>query len=237
MRTFYLYEPSLKVNSVQELEEGLNNLNLLITNRDEKNDNFICSPTIWTCDTTQGHIYDLYSSIVSPELQRVIPYLFRSFSEQEPVYNSISDLDVDYPNDCTAFTGINFNDTTVPPLKQVTNLISYRIFVNHCLKNGAINSISEMEENLRTLYPNFDFTSRAIEECIKWKNQQEGLYDKLFELFDDIIKNPFTGGIGETEVLKYMNGVASKRINLAHRVTYRLENKRFTILACSGHYD
>lgn len=237
MRNFYLFETALQVGSIDELEEGLNNLNSLITNRNAEEDNFICNPTIWECNTTQGMIYELFGGIVSPELQRVIPYIFSSFTEQETVYSSPATIDADYPNDCNAFTGINFTHTSIPILRQIINHFSYSNFIKHCLKNGVIQHSAKMGENLIELFPSFDFTGRAIEECLNWKNKNQGLYDRLFELFGDIINNPFMGGIGETEVLKHMNGVASKRINQTHRVTYRLENNRVVILACSGHYD
>lgn len=237
MRNYYLFETTLRVNSVEELEEGLNNLNELIANRNPDKDNFMCNPSVWEYDTTQGFIYELFGGIVSQELQRVIPYIFSSFSAQEVVYNTIAEIDLDYPFDCNAFTGFKFNHTTVPVLKRVFDLITYHNFVKDCLKNGIIQTNLEMRENLADLFPTFDFTARAVVECLNWKHQNQGLYDRLFDLLYDIPLHPFIGGIGETEVLRHLNGVASKRINQAHRVTYRLENYRVTILACSGHYD
>jgi toxin YoeB len=74
-------------------------------------------------------------------------------------------------------------------------------------------------------------------EILNWKNSNSDLYNRLFDLFEDIPLNPFKGGIGETEVLKYVNGIASKRINQAHRVTYKLKGNITTVLACSGHYN
>lgn len=237
MRNFYLYETALIVDSVEELEEGLNNLNQIILNRNNDRDCFLCNPTIWECDTTQGLIYELFGGIVNQELQRVIPSIFSSFIEQEVVYNTTTALDNDFPNDCNAFTGINFINNGIPVSRRVFNSLSYESFVKNCLKNGVIQTNAEMSENLAELFPTFDFTARAIEECLNWKQQNQGLYNRLFDLFYDILLNPFMNGIGETEVLRHMNGVASKRINQAHRVTYRLENNRVTILACSGHYD
>jgi toxin YoeB len=237
MRNFYLYETALIVDSVEELEEGLNNLNQIILNRNNDRDCFLCNPTIWECDTTQGLIYELFGDIVNQELQRVIPSIFSSFIEHEVVYNSPNDMDGDFLNDCNAFTGIKFIHGTIPVSRRVFNSLSYDSFVKNCLRNGVIQTNSEMSENLLELFPKFDFSPRAIEECLNWKQQNQGLYNRLFDLFYDIPLNPFMNGIGETEVLRHMKGVASKRINQAHRVTYKLENNRVTILACSGHYD
>ena len=237
MRTFYLLELALEVNSVAELENGLNNLNSLVVDRDEEKDNLICSHLIWECNTTQGFIYELCYSIVSQELQRIVPYIFQSFTEQQTVYDTTAAIDAAYPNDYNAFMGINFTRAAIPTLRQILDPASYGVFVKHCLKDGVIQNDTEMKENLSAMFPTFDFTPRAIRECLHWKNQSQGLYDKLFELFVDIPINPFTGGIGETEVLKHdKRGIASKRINQAHRVTYKLENNRVKILACSGHY-
>lgn len=237
MRNYYLYETALQVDSVAELEEGLNNLNEVITNRDTERDNFICNDTIWEYNTTQGRIYELFGGIINSELQRVVPSIFRSFTEKDNVYSTPAEIDCDYPNDCNSFAGIRFNHTAIPIERQVFHGPSYKAFVKRCLKYGTIQTAAEMGENLALIYPSFDFTERAKEECLNWKNQNPGLYDRLFDLFDDIPNNPFTGGIGETEVLRHMKGVASKRINQAHRITYRLEKNRVSILACSGHYD
>lgn len=237
MRNFYLFEQALQVGSVNALEQGLNNLNDILVNRNQERDYFLCNPTIWQCDTTQGFIYDLFGGIVSEELQRVIPFIFSSFTEQAVVYTSHTQLDANYPNDCNAFTGFEFNHTTIQADRRVYNTITYNTFVTACLKYGVINTTAEMLENLGILYPNLIFSARAVEESLDWKNSNRGLYDRLYDLLDDIPLNPFTGGIGETEVLRHMNGVASKRINQAHRVTYRLEGNTTTILACSGHYD
>ena len=102
---------------------------------------------------------------------------------------------------------------------------------------GTIANTDEMRDNLFELFPNFVFEDRAITETLDWKNTNITLYNRLLLLFNDIPNNPFMGGLGETEVLINMNGVASKRINRAHRVTYKLTGNKIRILACSGHYD
>jgi|ERR1017187_16448 Txe/YoeB family toxin of toxin-antitoxin system len=237
MRNFYLYELALRVNSINDLEDGLQSLNQIIVNRDAQRDRLLCNDTIWECDTTQCRIYDLFGGIVNAELQRIVPFIFRSFTSQANIYNNSQEFDNDFPNDCNGFTGFNFSNTAVERERQIINLTSYHSFVNECRRFGHIADVDEMQENLMALFPNFKFEQRAIEDTLKWKNGNVGLYKRLLALFDDIPVNPFTGGIGETEVLKGMKGLASKRINLEHRVTYRLSEDQFTIHACSGHYD
>ena len=237
MRNFYLFEDALQVNSIPALELGINNLNSILVDRNADKDYFFCNPTIWECDTTQGIIYEMFGGIVNEELQRLIPFVFQSFISQNNVYQNHTQLDADFPVDCNAFIGFEFAHTTIPNDRKVFNPITYNDFVSKCLKYGTIANTNEMRENLLALFPSFIFEDRAVEETLDWKNKNQGLYDRLFDLFNDIPTNPFTGGIGETEVLKHMNGVASKRINQAHRVTYKLSGNETRILACNGHYD
>ena len=42
MRNFYMFEDALQVNSVPALESGINNLNVILTERDGENDYFFC---------------------------------------------------------------------------------------------------------------------------------------------------------------------------------------------------
>lgn len=237
MRNYYLYQTALQVNSVQALEDGINNLNTVVVNRDADRDSFFCNSTIWECDTTQGLIYEMFGGIVNEELQRLIPRLFGSFGNHNNTYNSPVEMDVNFPDDCNAFAGFEFSHTTIPVDRQVYNIATYDIFVTNCLKFGVVNNANTMRENLQLLFPRLVFEQRAVEETLDWKNSNPGLYSRLIDLFIDIPENPFTGGIGETEVLRHVNGVASKRINQAHRVTYRPEGNTITVLACNGHYD
>jgi len=237
MRNFYLFEEALKVDSIQALEEGLINLNSIIVDRDNINDIFLCNPTIWECDTTQGKIYELFGDIVNKGLQRIIPYLFQSFRTQDIVYHSPEQLDINFPVDCNGFTGFEFEHTNIEVDRRVFNPNSYSEFVINCLKFGNIDTVAQMRQNLLSLFPSFDFSNRAVNETFHYKNSNPALYIRLLVLFDDIPNNPFTGGIGETEVLKYKQGTASKRINIINRVTYQLSGGLVKILACSGHYD
>lgn len=236
MRNYYLFEQAMLAGSIPALEEGISNLNTIFINRDEGRENFLCNPTIWECDTSQGIIYEMYGGIVNAELQRVIPFLFGSFTTIETVFMDNLQMDAEFPYDCNAFTGIDFSHTQIQHDRRVYDQATYTAFVMTCLKYGSIRNEGEMHINLSILYTNFIFTERATTEILEWKNGNSGLYDRLFELFDDIPQHPFNGGIGETEILRYIQG-ASKRINQAHRVTYQLKGGVITILSCSGHYD
>lgn len=237
MRNFYLFEQALQVGSVAALEEGLTNLNNIVTNRSVQRDRFLRNSTIWECNTTQGLIYELFGGIVNEELRRVIPYIFNSFEEHALVFSNHDEMDQSFPEDCNSFTGFEFRHTTVVAERRVYNTNTYNEFVVNCLKFGVIANENEMRINLQMMYPNLTFTERAVEESLYWKNTDLTSYKRLYDLFDDIPNNPFMGGIGQTEVLKYKNNVASKRVNGGDRMTYSLENGITTILACRGHYD
>lgn len=240
MRNFYLLDASLTVSSVAELENGLKNLNSLVIESDKEKDKFIRSSSIWEYDTSVGIVYELLFSphIINPELQRILPGLFNSFIEQDIIYNTDAEIDADYPDSYNAFVGINFIGINCSVIRQIYDSNSYSIFVVNCLKFGRIRDKYEMKASLTTLYPNYTFSERAVDECLAWKQNDLHIYTKLFELFDDITQNPFTGGIGLTEVLRHDGGTISKRINLAHRVTYKAEkSKKYEILACYGHYS
>ena len=236
MRNFYLFETALKVSSVTELEDGINSLNTIYKECDDERDCFLCNPTIWECDTTQGYIYEMFNGVVNEELQRLIPVLFRSFINHNNIYIDHIQMDANFPNDCNAFIGFNFGHTIIIDERRVFNTSTYENFIKNCLKYGVISDVIKMRENLVILYPTFIFEEKAVEEILNWKNSDNLLYEKLFELFDDIPINPFMGGVGKTEVLRNMKGVASKRINIEHRVTYKLQGNEIKILACKGHY-
>ena len=61
--------------------------------------------------------------------------------------------------------------------------------------------------------------------------------ERIFQLIEDVIKNPFEG-IGKPEKLKYnLQGCCSRRIDKVHRLVYKIEDKQLIILACRYHYD
>lgn len=107
-------------------------------------------------------------------------------------------------------------------------------------QNKYIGDISSLED-LQRLYPNYLFEQQAFDDLMYWKNHDKNLYIKLHKLLQDIIINPFSGGLGKTEVLKSTEGQAAKRLDQEHRIVYILtgggENKMITIYQCKGHYE
>jgi toxin YoeB len=60
---------------------------------------------------------------------------------------------------------------------------------------------------------------------------------KIYTLLENTIKNPFEG-IGQPEPLKSnYKGYWSRRINLEHRIVYKVEDDRIVVFSLKGHYQ
>ena len=60
---------------------------------------------------------------------------------------------------------------------------------------------------------------------------------KIFELFDAVVKDPFTG-ISKPEALKGdLQGYWSRRINDEHRLVYKVTTDSVIIISCRTHYS
>jgi len=60
---------------------------------------------------------------------------------------------------------------------------------------------------------------------------------KIYNLLESISKTPFEG-IGQPEPLKAnYSGYWSRRINLEHRVIYKVEQNQIIIISLYGHYQ
>ncbi len=83
------------------------------------------------------------------------------------------------------------------------------------------------------------FTKEASEDLSYWKkigNKQ--ILSKIERLLSDIAEHPYSG-IGKPEPLRFeLAGYWSRRINLEHRIVYRVENDQIivVILSMRFHY-
>jgi toxin YoeB len=60
---------------------------------------------------------------------------------------------------------------------------------------------------------------------------------KIYTVLENTIKNPFEG-IGQPEPLKSnYKGYWSRRINLEHRIVYKVEGDRIVVFSLKGHYQ
>lgn len=81
------------------------------------------------------------------------------------------------------------------------------------------------------------FSSQFKSDLKWWFKQDQKKAEKILDLVTEVMKNPFHG-IGKPEPLKYMQGnIWSRRIDLEHRLVYRMTNTQIDFLACRFHYD
>jgi len=81
------------------------------------------------------------------------------------------------------------------------------------------------------------FTPEAWEDYCYWQVNDKSSLKKINELIKDIIRTPFSGK-GKPEPLRYeLQGFWSRRINLEHRLVYRIESENLMIISVRFHYS
>ena len=80
------------------------------------------------------------------------------------------------------------------------------------------------------------FLDQAWEDYLYWQNTDKATLKKINALLKEIERIPFEGS-GKPEPLKYnFAGWWSRRINLEHRLVYKIDDKAIVILQCRYHY-
>ena len=80
------------------------------------------------------------------------------------------------------------------------------------------------------------FLSTGWEDYLFWQQYDRKTLEKINELIKESIRTPFEG-TGKPEPLKHdLSGWWSRRINLEHRLVYRVEDDSLYILQCRYHY-
>ena len=83
---------------------------------------------------------------------------------------------------------------------------------------------------------NILFTDYGWEDYVFWQENDPKMVAKINKLIKDIKRNP-ADGIGKPERLKNdLSGWYSRRINLEHRLVYKLEKNSTIIAQCRYHY-
>ncbi len=82
------------------------------------------------------------------------------------------------------------------------------------------------------------FTQKAIKDLDYWKKSGDTQkLKKIRALIEAISITPFIG-IGKPEALKYdYSGLWSRRIDLEHRLIYKVEESVVQIISLRTHYD
>ena len=80
------------------------------------------------------------------------------------------------------------------------------------------------------------FSDDAWEDYLYWQSTDNAILKKINSLIKEIERTPFEGS-GKPEPLKHnLAGWWSRRINLEHRLVYKIENDTVVILQCRFHY-
>ncbi|MEZ7884259.1 MAG: Txe/YoeB family addiction module toxin [Bacteroidales bacterium] len=231
-KKFFLHTTSLLVDDIAIYKNGLEKLNYA-SSKNDKYDTVLKHVSIY-----QNPLYlELISSEFS-EVSSVLKYIEQCSSNEIDIVND-TEFEKYYPLENVGFMGVDFSSSSdIDPLRQITNCELCTRAKNLFYKKTLINGDRQhIEMCVRNLYTEYTFEASALDDIEYWQNSDKTTLSRVIELIDDIKANPFTGGLGQTEVLRYQNGVASKRINYVDRVTYSLNKGKGVIYRCRSHYE
>jgi len=80
------------------------------------------------------------------------------------------------------------------------------------------------------------FLDQAWEDYLYWKTTDKSMLKKINTLIKEIERTPFEGS-GKPEPLKHnLAGMWSRRLNLEHRLVYKIDGDAIVIFQCRYHY-
>jgi toxin YoeB len=80
------------------------------------------------------------------------------------------------------------------------------------------------------------FAEQAWEDYVYWQQQDKRMVQRINELIENTLREPFTG-IGKPEPLKHaLSGYWSRRITDEHRMVYKPEKNALLIAQLRYHY-
>ena len=83
---------------------------------------------------------------------------------------------------------------------------------------------------------NLVFSDNSWEEYLYWQNSDKKMAEKINLFIKEISRNPYSG-IGKPEPLRHtLSGYWSRRINDEHRMVYKVEANKITIIQLRYHY-
>ena len=81
------------------------------------------------------------------------------------------------------------------------------------------------------------FMPKAWRDLGWWLQNDLKQLKRIYSVLDNTCKTPFTG-LGQPEPLKSnFKGYWSRRINLEHRLVYKVEDSRIVVISLYGHYQ
>jgi toxin YoeB len=80
------------------------------------------------------------------------------------------------------------------------------------------------------------FHADAFEQYNDWATSDKKIFERVRRLIVESARDPFLG-IGKPEPLKgELSGYWSRRISDEHRLVYKVERDKLTIVSCKTHY-
>lgn len=80
------------------------------------------------------------------------------------------------------------------------------------------------------------WTEKGWAHYLYWQETDKRTLKRINDLIKAIQRDPFTG-IGDPEPLKFaFSGYWSRRIDLEHRIIYKVVDQTLTIVQCRFHY-
>lgn len=80
------------------------------------------------------------------------------------------------------------------------------------------------------------WTDESWDEYQYWLNNDLKMLKRINDLIEATKRNPFKG-IGKPEKLKFGSGYWSRRINIEHRLVYKVSGDILYIAQCRYHYQ
>ena len=81
------------------------------------------------------------------------------------------------------------------------------------------------------------WTNRAWEDYLFWQETDKSIVKKINGLLEECRRNPLQGS-GKPEMLTGdLSGFFSRRINLEHRIIYKVEDEQIVVHSLYGHYQ
>lgn len=86
-----------------------------------------------------------------------------------------------------------------------------------------------------SIYPTFD--EQFQQDLGWWYKTDKSKVKRIFDLISDTILHPSFEGLGKPEPLKHLSAdIWSRRIDLEHRLIYRVGHERIDFLQARYHY-
>jgi toxin YoeB len=81
------------------------------------------------------------------------------------------------------------------------------------------------------------FVDESWDDYLYWQKTDRKILEKINYLLKDLARHPFDG-LGKPEPLKFKyKGFWSRRIDIEHRLIYRVKDDEIQIAKCRFHYD